>query len=264
MESSVIPQNRLKTALRDGRCAIGTMIVEFRQPSLMQLLANAGFDFAIIDGEHGPFTIESIAELSRAGRAHGVTPIVRIPELTYAHVTRALDAGAQGLMIPRITEPGQVAEVVQMMKYPPIGRRGSVMARAHTNFRPGAVEPAMEQMNKETMLIVQIETVEALKGREEIIRVPGVDAALVGPNDLSIAMGIPGKFDDPAFVQAVESVITSCTKAGVIPALHINELDKAVSWASRGMRVVSIGSEIGHLVRSGGEAVSSLRAAFRS
>ncbi len=262
MEAPLIPQNRLKASLREGRSLVGTMIVELRQSSVMQLLANAGFDFVIIDNEHGPFTIETIAELSRSGRSHGITPIVRIPELTYAHVTQALDAGAQGLMIPRITEPSQVAEVVQMMKYPPVGRRGSVMARAHTNFRSGAVEAAMEHMNKETMLVVQIETLEALERREEIIAVPGVDVALVGPNDLSIAMGIPGKLDDPSFVAAVESVIASCAKAGIIPALHINELDKGISWASRGMRMVSIGSEIGHLVRSASAAASALRSAF--
>ena len=263
MESPLISQNRLKAALREGRSATGTMIVEFRQPSLLQLLANAGFDFAIIDNEHGPFSLESLAELSRAGRLHGVTPIVRIPEISYSHVTQALDAGAQGLMIPRITEPTQVAEVVQMMKYPPIGRRGSVMARAHTNFRSGSVETAMDLMNKETMLVVQIETLEALERREEIIGVPGVDAALIGPNDLSVAMGIPGKLDDPAFVSAVESVMATCSKAGVIPALHINELDKAILWASRGMRMVSINSEIGHLLKSGREAASAVSKAFR-
>jgi 2-keto-3-deoxy-L-rhamnonate aldolase RhmA len=263
MESPVIPPNRLKAALREGRPATGTMIVECRQPSLMQVLANAGFDFAIIDNEHGPFTIESIAALSQSGRAHGVTPIVRVPEISYTHITQALDAGAQGLMIPRITEPHQVAEVVQMMKYPPIGRRGSVMGRAHMNFRSGSVETLMEQMNRETMLIVQIETVEALEGREDIIAVPGVDAALVGPNDLSIAMGIPGQLDNPAFVKAVESVIVSCTNAGVIPALHVNELDKALFWASKGMRMVSINSELGHLGRSAREATVSLTKAFR-
>ena len=263
MEASPVPQNRIKAALREGRPVTGTMIVEFRQSSLMQMLANAGFDFAIIDNEHGPFTIESIAELSRAGRSCGVTPIVRIPELTYTHITQALDAGAQGIMIPRVTEPSQVAEAVQMMKYPPIGRRGSVMARAHTAFRGGPVEPAMEQMNKETMLVVQIETAEALASREEIIGVPGVDAALIGPNDLSIAMGIAGKLEDPSFVSAVESVIATCVSAGVVPAIHLNELDKAAFWASKGMRMVSVSSEAGHLVKSGREAVTAVAKAFR-
>jgi hypothetical protein len=166
-------------------------------------------------------------------------------------------------MIPRITEASQVAEVVQMMKYPPIGRRGSVMARAHTNFRPGNVEQAMEQMNKETMLVVQIETAEALASREEIIGVPGVDAALIGPNDLSIAMGIPGKLEDPAFVSAVQSVIATCVGAGVVPALHINELEKAAFWASKGMRMVSVSSEAAHLGKSGREVVAAVSKAFR-
>ena len=86
--------------------------------------------------------------------------------------------------------------------------------------------------------------------------------ALVGPNDLSIAMGIAGKLNDPSFIEAVESVIGSCVKAGIIPALHINELDKALYWASRGMRLVSISSEIGHLVHSATGAASALHKAF--
>jgi 4-hydroxy-2-oxoheptanedioate aldolase len=264
MESPLIPPNRIKGLLRGGKSVIGTMLIEFRQPSIMQMFSNAGFDFVIIDNEHGPFTIETIAELSRAGRGLGITPIVRVPELTYTHITQPLDAGAQGIMIPRITGASQVAEVVQMMKYPPIGRRGSVMARAHTNFRSGAVESAMELMNNETMLVVQIETVEAVEQMEEILCVPGVDVALVGPNDLSIAMGVPGKLTDPVFLKTVESVVAACTKAGIIPAIHMNDLDKAAAWASKGMRMVSISSEAGHLLKSGTEAVTALQKAFRS
>ena len=132
MVPSIIPQNRLKQLLRQGKSAIGTMLVEVRQGSVMQVLSNAGLDFVIIDNEHGAFNIETISNLSRAARQVGVTPVVRVPEWSYAHVVQPLDAGAQAIMAPRITEPGQVKEILQMMKYPPVGRRGSVVARGHT------------------------------------------------------------------------------------------------------------------------------------
>src|SRR6185503_10151161 len=101
-------------------------VVEFRQPAVMTLLANAGLDFVLIDNEHGPFSIETIADLSRAARGAGITPIVRVPELTYAHVVQPLDAGAQGIMLPRVTNRDQVELCVACMKYVPQGRRGAV------------------------------------------------------------------------------------------------------------------------------------------
>ena len=94
MTDSIVPPNRIREKLTAGKTVIGTMLVEIRQPGIMTLLANAGFDFVLIDNEHGPFSVETIADLSRAARDAGVTPIVRIPELTYAHVAQSLDGGA--------------------------------------------------------------------------------------------------------------------------------------------------------------------------
>ena len=131
MTDSAVPPNRLRQKLAAGRTVIGTMLVEMRQPGIMTLLANAGFDFVLIDNEHGPFSVETIADLSRAARDNGVTPIVRIPELTYAHVAQSLDGGAQGIMLPRVTARAQVEECVRYIKYPPEGRRGAVLARGH-------------------------------------------------------------------------------------------------------------------------------------
>ena len=132
-----VPTNRTKAKLAAGELCVGTMLVEVRQASIMTMLANAGFDFVLIDNEHGPFSVESVADLSRAARAEGVTPIVRIPELTYAHVAQSLDGGAQGIMLPRVVERAQVEECVRYTKYAPQGRRGAVLARGHTSFKVG-------------------------------------------------------------------------------------------------------------------------------
>jgi len=255
--------NRLKQDLRAGKTAVGTMLVEIRQPAVMQFLANAGFDFVLIDNEHGPFTIETIADLSRTARSVGLTPIVRIPELTYAAVTQPLDAGAQGIMAPRITGSSEVLSVLQMMKYPPVGKRGSVMARGHTNFQSGPVGEAMRAMNDETMLIVQVETREALERIDDILAIPGVDVALVGPNDLSIALGKPGNLDDPQFIQAIERTIASCRRRAVVPAIHVNELERAALWARKGMRMVSFSSEAGLMIHAGSHAAEAIKEALK-
>ena len=108
MPNSIITPNLMKQALQNGQSVIGTMVAEIRQPSVMQLLKNAGFDVAIIDNEHGPFNIETIADLSRTARYVGLTPIVRVPDLAYPYIAQALDAGAQGIMLPRVYTADQV------------------------------------------------------------------------------------------------------------------------------------------------------------
>jgi 2-keto-3-deoxy-L-rhamnonate aldolase RhmA len=262
MTSSIVPENRLKKQLREGKTAIGTMLVEVRQPSVMQVLSNAGLDFVIIDNEHGAFNIETISDLCRAARKLGVTPVVRVPEWSYAHVTQPMDSGAQAIMAPRITEPQQVVEILQMIKYPPVGRRGSVVARGHTDLRAGSIVDVMRDANEESMLVVQIETRQALERIDEILSIPGVDAALVGPTDLSVALGVPGKMTDPVLVAAITSVLESCHRHKVFPAIQMNDLTLAAHWASKGMKMVSFNSEIGILTQGVTGAVATITASL--
>lgn len=259
MTDSAVPQNRLRQSLAAGRTVVGTMLVEIRQPSIMTMLANAGFDFVIIDNEHGSFNVETIADLSRAARDIGVTPVVRIPELTYTHVAQSLDGGAQVIMLPRVTAREQVEECVRCMKYPPRGRRGAVLGRGHSGFRGGPLADTLAGMNRETFLVIQIETAEAVDRLDDLLSVPGVDAALIGPTDLSLALGVAGKMDDPKLVGAIEKTMAACAAHGIVPAIHTNDLGMTTSWARRGMRMVSINSEVGHLVGAAGHAVKTIR-----
>lgn len=258
-ETPLVPVTRIRGLLREGRTVVGTMLVEVRQPAVMRLLANAGFDFVIIDNEHGPFSVETIADLSRAARDAGVTPVVRIPELTYAHVTQSLDGGAQGIMLPRVTERAQVEQVLRWMKYPPEGQRGAVLARGHTEFRAGPLAELLAAMNRETFLVVQIETAQAVERLEAILSVPGVDAALIGPTDLSVALGVPGKMEDRVLVSAIEHTMAVCTKLGVVPAIHTNDVQMTAGWARKGMRMVSINSEAGLLMAGARSAITAIR-----
>ncbi|HEY9385150.1 MAG TPA: aldolase/citrate lyase family protein [Gemmatimonadales bacterium] len=259
MTQSIVPPNRLRARLAEGRTVVGTMLVELRQPSVMTMLSNAGLDFVLIDNEHGPFPIDAIAELSRAAREAGITPIVRVPELTYAHVVQPLDAGAQGIMLPRVTSPEQVELCVACMKYLPEGRRGAVLARGHTGFRGGPLVDTLAQMNRETFLIVQIETGEAVSRLDELLAVPGVDAALIGPTDLSVALGVAGQMEHPKLVDAIERTMAACARHGVIPAIHTNDVAMTTAWARRGMRLVSNNSEVGLLMAGVRSAVTAIR-----
>ncbi len=259
--TSIVPSNRLLAHLREDRTAVGCMLVELRQASVMTMLANALFDFVLIDNEHGPFTVETIADLSRAARLVGVTPIVRVPVLDYAHITQALDGGAQGIMLPRVTHESQAAEAVGMMKYPPMGKRGAVLARGHTAFRGGPLMATLEQGNKETMLIVQVETKEAVDRLDQIAAVPGVDCLLIGPTDLSVALGVGGDMESPVLHEAIQRTIATCRRHKIIPGIHTNEIKWSGYWAKQGMRLVSINSEAGFLMKAGREAADGVRGA---
>jgi 2-keto-3-deoxy-L-rhamnonate aldolase RhmA len=261
-DNSVIVPNRAKQALQAGQPVIGTMLIEIRQPAVMQLLANAGFDFVIIDNEHGAFNIETIADLSRTAKYVGLTPLVRVPEMTYPYIAQSLDAGAQGVVIPRIYHPDQVREAVQMTRYPPEGMRGSALTRGYTNFKSGVVSEIIATVNEETLLIIQIETREALESVDEIVSIPGVDAAFIGPNDLSIALGLPGQIDSPEVEAAIERTIAACQRHQVIPCIHMNDLKLAVHWARKGMRLISVGSEAGLLMWRGREVTGTMGEAF--
>lgn len=256
---SIFPPNLAKAALREGKFLVGTMVAELRQPSVMQLLANAGMDFAIIDNEHGSFSSESIADLARMARALGVTPLVRVPDLAYPYLAQSLDGGVQGIMLPRVYTAEQVHEALDIIKYPPVGKRGSAMARGHTLFRGGPVAEAMQDANNESMLWVQIETVEAVENVEAIAAIPGVDVLFVGPNDLSIAMGVPGKMDAPIVVEAIERVMAACAKHGVYAAIQANDMAYGTLWVEKGMSILSYGSEIALMVSAATSAVNSLR-----
>lgn len=260
MSSLPVPPNRLRASLEAGRLVVGTMLVELRQPSVMTILANAGFDFVLIDNEHGQFGMETIADLSRAARAEGVTPIVRVPELTYAHVAQSLDGGGQGIMLPRVTAPEQVSECLRYMKYAPEGARGTVLARGHTQLRTGPLLETLAALNRESFLVVQVETAAAVERLDEILAIPGVDAALVGPTDLSVSLGVGGQMENPLLVGAIERTLEACRRHGVVPAIHTNDTAMTAAWARRGMRMVSINSEVGLLTSAGRVALGTIRA----
>ena len=257
MTSAVLPSN-LRTRLESGQRAVGTMVAEFRQPSVMQLLANAGFDFAIIDAEHGAFGPETVADLARAGVAYGVTPIVRVPEGSYVPIAQALDAGAQGVMVPRVVSVAEAADIAAVATYPPEGRRGSAMGRGHTGFRGGDVVALMAAMNAMRLVVIQIETVPALEACEAIAAVPGVDVLFVGPNDLSIALGVPGQVEHPLVAAGIDRVAAACRAAGKWSAVQMNTVEQAARWAPR-VDIMSHAAETGLLQAAGAAAVRAIR-----
>jgi len=170
--------------LEDGKTVVGTMIVETRTPEIPRMMAAAGFDFIIIDTEHGSYSLDVLKDMVRAGKASGLTCLARVPDPEYHLIARTLDAGAQGIMVPRVETRETVERIVRAAKYPPWGERGYGPRSIVTDYERLPVRERVAELNEDTMIVVQVERKKAIDDIDNLLSVKGVDAALIGPNDL--------------------------------------------------------------------------------
>jgi len=199
------------------------------------MLAAAGFQWAFIDTEHGGFDLETVQDICRVSVMAGLSPIVRVADLQYSLVARALDCGAQGVIFPRVESPELLERAVSWTKFPPVGVRGYGLSGVQVDYEPLTFAQIIEHMNANTMVVLQIETRRALEAREELLAVQGIDAVMIGPADLSISLGVPGDFQHPKMVEAMEMVRDSCLKRGIAPGTQTRTSALAKFWRERGM-----------------------------
>lgn len=255
--------NQTKKRLQQGEVVFGCAIQQFGVPEIARLLAAAGFDFVFIDAEHGPFDLETLQALIRACLEREATPIVRVGELHYSLVARALDAGAQGIIFPRVESQTSLAEAIRWTRFPPMGVRGYGLAPPQLDYETRSFAEIIEHVNANTLVVVQFETRAAIERREELLATPGIDVALVGPSDLSISLGVPGEFEHPKLIEAVLALMESCKRHNVAPGIQVRSPALAKKWAERGMRFVGCGAEHGLLWERAREVAAELRAVVR-
>lgn len=251
--------NSVKKSLKAGKLQIGCGFQQIRSVEVARILAAAGFDWTFLDGEHGGFGIETLQDLCRTSVMAGMSPIVRVADMQYALVARALDCGAQGVIFPRVESPELLENAVSWTKFPPMGVRGFGLAATHVEYERATIPQVLAHQNENTMVVLQIETKLAVDRRDELLAVPGIDAVLIGPVDLSISLGVPGEFEHPRMVEAMESVRDSCLKYGVAPGTQLRTLALAKFWKERGMIFLGSGSETGFLFDKASEVVAALR-----
>jgi len=255
-----VKPNPVKRSLNAGGHAIGTMIAQFAEPEIGRILAAAGFDFVVIDNEHGAFTLESNLQIIIAARPTGLVLAVRVPDSDYHLIARTLDAGAEGVMVPRVETREQVERIVAAVKYPPLGRRGYGLRAIHTDRQPVAMPEAIAHVNDNTLIIIQIESAVAVEAIDDLVSVPGVDVALIGPADLSISLGVPGQFEHPKMVEAMQRVIQGCERRGVAAGAHLGSVEAWKPWVERGMRCLLCSTDENLLESAGQQTVRALRA----
>lgn len=255
--------NTLRELLGQGKAAYGTMIQDVRSSSIGQIMALAGCDFLFFDMEHGPFNLESIAEMVRVTRLAGVTPLVRVPDARYDLIVRPLDAGAQGIMIPRVETRAQVETIIECSLYPPLGSRGCSVNKGHNDFASQDAWGFTEQANQENLIILQIERKQAVENIEELLSVPGVGGAIIGPNDMALSLGVRAEDQLGALEEPIQHVLEACLVQGIPCGIHIANLEWLVEWQRRGMQLLCYSSDINFLRGGAASGIQRLREATR-
>lgn len=236
--------------------ALGTWIVS-ASPLVAEAVGHAGFDWAVVDMEHGPTDVGAVVGLLQALAPTRAVPVVRVPCNEPVVVKRVLDAGAQTLLFPFVQNADEARAAVAATRYPPAGVRGLVGVSRATRF--GTVPNWVQVADRSVGVIVQVETRDAVAAAHEIAAVPGVDALFVGPADLSASIGLAGQTEAPAVLELMARAVSAARRAGK-PIGTIGQHPQAVAqYRAMGFDFLAIGSDLGLMMRAAQSAIQSLR-----
>jgi 4-hydroxy-2-oxoheptanedioate aldolase len=251
--------NTVKQALKEGKTQFGCNTSMLRSPEVPRILAAAGLDWSYLDSEHGGFDLETLQDLIRAANEAGLCPIVRVADLQYPLVARALDCGAQGVLFPRVESPELLEKAISWTRFPPEGVRGYGLQPTHVGYEAVGMPDIIAHSNANTMVVLQIETKTAIERIDELLSVPKIDAVMIGPADLSISLGVAGQFEHPTLVAAIEKIRDACIRHGIAPGIHMRSLKLVQYWRDHGMLFLSCNSEIGFMLEKATETVAALK-----
>jgi 2-keto-3-deoxy-L-rhamnonate aldolase RhmA len=252
----------LKERMQARRCAYGTLVVS-PSPRWPSALARIGLDFVFIDTEHIALDRAQLSWMCQTYAAMGLSPLVRIPSPDPYQACMALDGGAGGIVAPYIETVEQVQVLVGAVKLRPL--KGARLAEAMAD--PASLEPCLaaylEQTNRHSLLIINIESTPAVTRLEELVSVPGVDAVLIGPHDLSCSLGLPEQYDHPRFEAAVVNIIEVARARGVAAGIHWwGDPARLAQWRDAGLSIIIHRADIIAMQRGLSEDLTRLRAAL--
>ena len=222
----------------------GAMIFEFFSPGIPVILKNAGCQFIIFDMEHGGLSLEQFKILAAISRANGISPLIRIPEVNYNYIARALDIGAAGIMVPMINTPEDVIKIVKSSKYPPNGIRGAGFGFAHDNYQNKNPLSYIKDANEKLINIIQIETKIGLENVEKIASIDGVDCLWVGHFDLTNFLGIPGDFKSKLYLNAINRIALAAKSNNKSLGIMVNNREEMSMYENFGFNMIAVGTEM--------------------
>jgi 2-keto-3-deoxy-L-rhamnonate aldolase RhmA len=249
----------LRKRILSGECVYGMMIRQARDPGAPAIFAAAGYDFAFIDMEHGNYSMETVADLIRGAKSVGIATVIRVPHLETYFISRVLDAGAEGIMVPMTSTKEQAERIVRYGKYAPLGQRGFGTQMGHTDYKSLKAVDFMREGNENTLLIAQIETKEAIENIDAILGVEGIDVGLIGPNDLSISLGIPDQLNSEMINHAIGKVVEVAKKRRKASGIHIGNIDSIRKWRTKGMTVLAYSADIAFMYNASKASLEELK-----
>ena len=237
-------ENQLKRKLLRGEPVLGPFMC-YSGPTFVEIAGMAGFDFVIVDMEHGPLSAETAEDLCRAAHSAGLDPIVRVRKNDGPQIQRALDIGSAGVQVPQIETREQAEAVVRGAKYAPLGMRGLSFFTRAGDYAMHGVTGYADRLNEEQIIIIHIEGRRGLENLDEIIAVPHIDGVFLGPYDLSQSFGIPGQINDPRVVKGMEEAVGKIRDAGKAAGTFAGDAETAKRWISLGVQYISLGVDVG-------------------
>jgi 2-keto-3-deoxy-L-rhamnonate aldolase RhmA len=247
----------LRARVQSGETVLGSFL-NLGSPLAAELCAQAGFDWLVLDMEHGGLTEDGLLPMLHAVHSTPATAVVRVEEGTRLRIGRALDFGARALMVPRVDALAHATAIVDFCRYPPLGVRGVALPTRGAGF--GAMTHAdVAAAHEQICLFIQVESRLAVEAATEIAALDGVDVLFVGPTDLSHALGVPGDIHSPAYRQAVAQVGRAATDKGKAAGVLLWDLDEAAAYRDAGYTVFAAGSDGGHVASAARRLVADFR-----
>jgi 4-hydroxy-2-oxoheptanedioate aldolase len=254
-------RNPARERLEAGELSIGIGLRQARTVDTASAMKTCGFDWLFIDLEHGAMGLDMAVQISVAAAGVGITPIVRVPKGRYDLATRALDGGAFGIVVPHVDTVAEAREIVDRLKFPPAGHRSVTGAMPQFSFAPVPLSEATAAFNAKMLIVAMLETPEAIANADAIAAVPGIDVLLIGTNDLTCEMGIPGELMHARVAEAYEAMIAACRKHGKWAGMGGVYSDEGLRrYIGLGVRMVLAGSDLSFLMAAALARAKSLRA----
>lgn len=251
--------NRVKERLSRGEVVLGTMVFEFATSGIARIAAAAGAEFVMYDMEHTGWTSETTRSLLATSRAADIVPMVRVPANQYHLISTQLDLGARGVMVPMIETVAGARNVARSMRYPPAGGRGAAFAIAHDDYSGGDIEDKMSTANDHLLSIVQVETALGLEHVEEIAAVDGIDVLWMGQFDLTNSLGVPGRFDDVGYLEAVDRIVAAARAASKHLGALALSVEEAKRWIDLGFTCIAYAGDLWLYRQALADGLSAIR-----
>src|SRR6266446_4247201 len=257
---AAVLKNAARERLDAGELALGVILRQARTVDIAPIMKSCGFDWLFLDLEHNSMDLDTAVQIAVAALGAGIAPVARVPAGQLWMATRFLDGGGLGIVVPHVDTPEEAHRIAQALRYPPQGHRSVAGGLPHFGYAKIGLAETVAAINAATLVVVMLETPTAIANAASIAAVPGIDSLLIGTNDLSMELGIPGQFDDERIVAAYQTVVEACrahAKFAGIGGVYEESLMRR--YVGMGVRLVLGGADIGFMTTAATERAKMLR-----